>query len=547
MDEPARKKRRTSSPLERASSPLRKPPRRPSFASPTRASLARNYPNLLSFNPTSARSPIRARGKQARAFVLGETDTQEESSQGIMQEETSETVAGAEQRLPYVGNVTPRARKMTGQKTAGVPTGAIEDDELDLPTTPSQRGLEEQDEPRRGVLFSSPSKRPPRAKDSVKQSQLRPKAPPVQPPAPERQVEDGPDDGAQDPPEKREPPDPDLERRKQEKARLQKEVDHLEAQISGCVEEIVKEQKRDAEQALQHMERSDLVQFVLKVSGTDTKGEETTPISSLLCSFLPFSTTIPPRQRRYEDKPIPSHRPVDLANPIPYLEMFTSFKISTQLSLPRGKVFPFSNRVHQKHIIDIVGPQKLLTAQVFIIIDALANEVIDMHILRLSPWAERELGTLLGAKANEKDVGNACWAIESYWQIVTKRAQYWHRCETEFAHLRAGQTSEDTENIQSQAKDGKILSRRDLNRHLGRDTLILQDQFVLLKLSWRIGFDWTGEAESDVSVETAFPRVWTETDTADTFKKVPETFASLLQTRGVFEATRVMTALLFAQ
>jgi hypothetical protein len=555
MDEPARKRRKTSSPLERASSPLRKPPRRPSFASPTKASLARNYPNLLSSRPTSAGSPIRpnsrgdilARGKQARTYVLSETDTQEESSQDVFQEETSEKIAGAQQRAPYVGSATPRARKGTGQRRAGTPTGGLEDDEPDLPTTPSQRGLEEQDGPRRGVLFSSPSKRPPRAKGPVKQSPLRPKAPPAQRTAPELQVVDGQDAGAQDTAEKREPPDPELERRKHEKARLQREMEELEAQVSRCTEEIVKEQNRDGIQPLLSYERSDLSEFILKVSGADTKVEETTPISSLLCSFLPFSTTIQSRPRTSKDKPIPSHRPIELANPIPYLEMFTSFEISTQLSLPRGKVFPSSNRVHQKHVIDIVGPQKLLTVQISVVIDALANEIIDMHILRLSPWAERELGTLLRAKGKENDIGNACWAIESYWQIAKKRAQYWRRCETEFAHLRIGQTSDDTENIRPQAKETRIVPRKDLYRHLGRDTLILQDKFVILKLNWRIAFDWTGEAESDVSVETAFPNVWTEADTAKTFKRVPETFTSLLHTRGVFEATRVMAALLFAQ
>jgi hypothetical protein len=41
--------------------------------------------------------------------------------------------------------------------------------------------------------------------------------------------------------------------------------------------------------------------------------------------------------------------------------------------------------------------------------------------------------------------------------------------------------------------------------------------------------------------------VWIEADAANTFAKVPETFASLLQSRGAFEATKVMTALLFAQ
>ena len=98
-----------------------------------------------------------------------------------------------------------------------------------------------------------------------------------------------------------------------------------------------------------------------------------------------------------------------------------------------------------------------------------------------------------------------------------------------------------------QANPNMKVSRRDLNRHLGRDSLILQDKHVLLKLHWRIAFDWTGEAESQVAAEPVFPKVWTEADTGKTFGKVPYTFASLLQSRGAFEATRVLVALLFAQ
>jgi len=555
MDEPARKRRKTSSPpAERPSSPLRKPPRRPSFASPTKASLARNYPNLLPSRPTSAGSPSRpdsrgdilARGKQARAYVLGETNVQKDLSQELSQEKEAEDgTAGAQQRPTSAQNTTPRAQRTVGHRSAAIPLGAAED-EPELPATPSQRGLEEEDGPRRGVLFSSPSKRPPRVKGPVKQSPLRPKAPPVQEAFSTQHIENGLEDGdARKTDEKRPPPDPELEKRKQEKARLEREVAELEAEVSRCTEEIVKEQQRSPVEAIRTSERSDLQNLIAKISGVDAKMAAAPPVSSLLCSFLPFSTiAIPPPRPKREEKPVPSHRPVELADPLPYLEMFTTMKYSTQLSLPRGKMFPSSNRVHQKHIIDIVG-QKLLTAQISIIIDALANEIIDMHILRLSPWAERELSTFLRKRAEEKDLSNACWAIESYWNIAQKRAQYWRRCETSFAHLLPGQTREDAENARPLAVAKPKMSRKHLNRHLGRDSLVLQDSHVLLKLNWRIGFDWTGEVESEVTVETAFPSVWTEADTSKTFSKVPETFASLLQSRGAFEATRIMAALLF--
>lgn len=233
---------------------------------------------------------------------------------------------------------------------------------------------------------------------------------------------------------------------------------------------------------------------------------------------------------------------------MPYLEMFTAFKFSTQLGLPQGKVLPSSKRVHQKHTIDITGPQKLLTVQLDVTIDCLSNEAIDMHVLRLPPWTERELGTFMRSKAKSKNLGIVCWAIDSFWDISTKRAAYWHKCETAFARLLPEQTTAGTENTRLvNAAKPNMLSRKDLGRHLGRDMLILKDKHVLLKINWRIEFDWTGEAESCVDAECAVPAVWKEADASDTFRKIPETFSSLLRTKGAFEATRILVALLFSQ
>jgi hypothetical protein len=481
--------------------------------------------------------------------VLGETDVQETSSREDARQNGRGTAApSSEELLPNAQNTTPRARRTATHRRAPVTSSAIDDEEPDLPTTPSQRGLEEQDGPRRGVLFSSPSKRPPRMKDPVKQSPLRPRAPPVQEASSTQYIEDGPQDTiTQEQIGKKEPLDPEIEKRKQEKARLQSELAELENQVSRFAEEIVKEQQRSPTEALRSADRTKLQDLITTITGEDGKEEAAPSVSSLLCSFLPFPTfAIPRPQAKGSARPVPSHRPIELTDPLPYLEMFTSLKFSTQLGLPRGKISPSSKRVHHKHTIDVVGPQKLLTAQLSVIIDALANEVIDMHILRLPTWAERELGTFLRQRAEEKDLGNACWAIDSYWNIAQKRAQFWQRCETTFTHL-FGQTKDNAENVHPQAKSDAKMSRRDLHRHLGRDSLILQDKHVLLKLNWRINFDWIGEAESEVTAEPAFPSVWLEADAANTFAKVPETFASLLQSRGAFEATKVMTSLLFAQ
>jgi hypothetical protein len=266
MSEPPAKRRRTNSPEQRASSPLKQPPRRrPSFASPTKASLARGYRGILASTSSLAPSPKRsthgdiiARGKQARAFVLGETDVQPGRDNQSFGEE-SEASVGA-QEAAGDQNTRPRVRKTNPMASTSAPidAGEVDQDETELPATPSQKGLE-QDAPRRGVLFSSPSKRPPRVKDSVKRSPLKSKAPAVQSDGLATSVEDGPADEDTEHARQRQPPDPEVERRKQEKARLQREVEELEAEVSRCVEEVVKEQRRTPEEALRPTERADLM------------------------------------------------------------------------------------------------------------------------------------------------------------------------------------------------------------------------------------------------------------------------------------------------
>lgn len=505
----------TKATFDRASSPLRKPPRRPSFASPTKASLARNYPSLLPQRPASSgsetprgngRGDLLARGKQARAFVLGDKDADSQTREGAMNgDDADQHNTGAERPRASKPqkNITPRARR-TMASTRAAAAGNTSDDDADLPATPSQRKLDEQDTPRRGILFSSPHKRPPRLKDPVKQSPLKPKVSAVHEDRPEISRDDD-----VSPPEQKEKSsiDPELEKRKQEKLRLLRELDELESQVSRCTKEIVKIQGQSATHVLPPSEREDLIVFVNKISKASGEEEQAPPISSLLCSFLPFSTRVipPPKLQQAKQKPIASHQPLDLDDPLPYLEMFTALKFNTHITLPQDDVSASSDSVHQQHIIDISGPQELLKASLSVLIDTVTNTIIELKILRLPSWAERELGAFIRAKARKQDLGNVCWAINSYWEVIKKRAEYWHKCEISFSHLIPGRTSGDTENINN--RSGKTMLRKDLNRHLGRDALVLEDEHVMLRIGWKIGFDWSGEAESEINVEPAVPQV----------------------------------------
>ena len=180
--------------------------------SPTKASLARFNPNLLSqkrdTSPSRSRSASRngrfSRGQDLRNYVLSTApDTNGESpiaqaserkTQGVATESTNiadssehngsqngqqKTAVGQSRPHPLAPSI--RANVQPNAEPAG--------DEADLPATP--QGLEdiEYDPPPRGILFSSPSKRGRRGKSNaqkLKSSPLKPVAQPL--PTPDNDI-----------------------------------------------------------------------------------------------------------------------------------------------------------------------------------------------------------------------------------------------------------------------------------------------------------------------------------------------------------------------
>ncbi|KAF2199845.1 hypothetical protein GQ43DRAFT_442099 [Delitschia confertaspora ATCC 74209] len=572
MAEPTAKRRRTTPPdaIDGTTSPLKKRPVRPSFASPTKASLARYNPGLLP-RATSTESAISksnrqgeaiSRGKQARAYILGGNGEEESGNRGDM-------VAGAEQPgASNPANITPRA-----QRTRSTDGGEGQEEE-DLPITPSVRALQNQDTPRRGILYSSPSRRPPRQKGVTQESLTRPKDDFAIPGAQDKPA--GVQEDGQGGPSGQQENGPDhLLEKKLEKERLQRIVQDLEEEISHYTRMLQEEQSRNANDILGTQELDELIDTINKAdpSPTSPPPQEPQPLISLLASFLPFSRPIlqpsPPQaiSDGGDETPVPSHCPLDLEDPLSYLSMFAPFTYTSSISLPSPLREDYGLQMHRIHI---ENPSKLLTATIVLTISVSAHEITALEIVNLSAEAECDLGEFVRRKAKERDVGAVFWALGSYWDITKKRAECWHRCEEEFGHLIPGHTELDKENRTGGNKkkrkgsqwdddDGEVsgvlegkekgkgmgLSRKQLHRHLGKKTLVLQSKEVLFQVEWKIGFDWTGEAESEVKGMAAVPRVWTEADERNALKRIPETFNTLVNERGVFEATKVMVALLF--
>jgi hypothetical protein len=158
------------------------------------------------------------------------------------------------------------------------------------------------------------------------------------------------------------------------------------------------------------------------------------------------------------------------------------------------------------------------------------NPTVDsLHISNLSPWAKREVGEWFDARAEEGDISAVGFALGRYWDISTTRAQCWVRCCEELGHLVTcatdAQRSDKGERQKTGGKEAqrqvgedeemhdaneaqnvpKSISKRELHSHLGRQELILKNDDVILRISWHLGFDWTGEVESVIAAKAAFP------------------------------------------
>ena len=278
--------------------------------------------------------------------------------------------------------------------------------------------------------------------------------------------------------------------------------------------------------------------------------------------------------------PVPSHKPIQLEDPLPYLRAFTPLTVTSIETLvpSSGSDEPLLPR----HAITLSSPHELLKVELHLDVNT-SNQAVDSFALTsVSPWAELELGTWARKTATTGDIASVGWACGRYWDVASVRARCWNRCSTVFPNLlgtlqveEAVQTADvrrKTGSSAKQARDGKRIEdpveedeegnnseresdgdfpsepripRSSLLQHLGRQSLLFTQSGVSLLISWSIGFDWTGETESHVSATASFPRRWREADERASLGKIGVVFDRLVAERGVFEAVRVVVALFF--
>lgn len=455
------------------------------------------------------------------------------------------------------GSPRPEPELPSEEITRSVNARRLEREEPELPPTPTQRGIPDPivTTPPTGI-HDTPSKRGRRSKslgNKLKSSPLKPRDPPPSEPAKEKWS-----------PEDSEPihePEPELEHLlKPEKSKRRKSARFLVpedpyAAKKKARDDLLKElQQLQADVALANQENErlrlhqesgkrrptaapnpdELLALLKRATEKPLKPKpKPTSIFKSIGQFLPFSSRrrTQPISSSDLEKPLPSHLPIAVDDPLPYLQAFSPLNYTSSIILlPQEQIFPDSTAevpeqpTLQKHLINASHPTGLFAARLTMIVNSSTLSITDIEIPNLDASSEQELGPFVRQRAtgNEtlgKDINVICWAMGRWVEVAIKRAAFWCAIEADFStpkarlkslqkHSKNGKRKRQDVNGEDEvdAGDKQTWTRRQLLPHMGRTSIEIVSEEVELRVEWRIGFDWTGEAESAISAWARVPK-----------------------------------------
>ena len=431
--------------------------------------------------------------------------------------------------------------------------GIGEDGEPNLPSTPSQLGLEPPRERPKGLLFSSPSRRSRRKRrSSVRSSPLKP---PDVPPDYQNQNREslvaslGPRRYIANTPK---PPPPPEEARLLE---MRSKLGDLEKQLQDIEDKILrqllvspwqqdgrKEAKGISKQNKEIVQRgAKVVQLrdeILQIQAAqsidhgqarpeaiDWKIATVKPstISQRLAEFLPFSMKHrPPEPRSPSPKNMGANQVLDLDMPESTAAPFT-ITTSDTLLLPSA----LDNSLLQRQDVHMSTPQQTLTCDLQLTANIATQRISHLDIQAISPWAESELGSWLRQSREEMELATLGRAFGRYWEDARLRGKCWVSCKQNFTNLVANAPDSNSPLL-----------------YLGLQDLIFARSNVQLKVTWHISLSDRGEVESHSSAYPRFPAAWQQEANSE-LTKVGDAFTMLLEDKGVSEAIRIICKVVF--
>ncbi|KAK4165648.1 hypothetical protein QBC43DRAFT_315591 [Cladorrhinum sp. PSN259] len=299
-------------------------------------------------------------------------------------------------------------------------------------------------------------------------------------------------------------------------------------------------------------------------------------------SFLPFNkpgTELPslfPVTNTSEDKPIISHHPIPFKSTeeaLPFLQIFTPLTFtSTVFSLPD------TQPLLQKHSITAssTSPRGLFTARIEMTVNTKTLGITELSVPKLDPNAVAELNPFVQKIVKKDDdvpssglynnVSVLTWSMAEWLRVSVQRAKVFSTLENEVGdkerlqkmvrrmrerkqkrrRKRKRRDAEREEDIDEEDEDGegdekegkKHFEARELLPYMGRTCMDLEvpclnsddeAETSKLRVVWKIHFDWTGEARSELGVLVGVPGKWHKHDDRGQLSGIPRLFDELIQ------------------
>ncbi|KAF0637777.1 hypothetical protein FPSE5266_09533 [Fusarium pseudograminearum] len=338
------------------------------------------------------------------------------------------------------------------------------------------------------------------------------------------------------------PFDPDAEKKKKREM-IQKEIESLKKDLEVARRENERiRAMQESGRVLAPVDQNEVIDLIQRhLMDMDTEPSQTSTQQLLQAALkptalLPFGKHIAPAPSApVEDKLayIKSHYPVPMTagEELPYLQLFTPFTASSTISiLPQTDDQP----LRQLHSIVLRSREipGLFTAKVEMTVNPLELSVLELDVTTLEPTAKPELGQFIEKictgdcnRSMQRNVGILSWAMGEWLRVAVERAGFWCQLEqtlgskdgiskvtTQMRTKKRRRRDDDGDEDMDEPAGVDSVKKADLIRYLGQQHYDIsipyndaEESAANVRFNWKVEFDWTGEAQTKLSVLVGAP------------------------------------------
>lgn len=225
----------------------------------------------------------------------------------------------------------------------------------------------------------------------------------------------------------------------------------------------------------------------------------------------------------------------------------TSRPVVQSIPLNLSSIAPFSANVQQSFLdrsnlenvlisqdIEILDPRRGLVAAMGGLVDPISQKVTKQTSSHHFPLPNNELQLWLAQSGTDRPLETIGKTIERYGIVSSLRDQCWALCREEFGQL--------VDNAPDQSGIGMKRHENDV-----------QYMRLTLQSTLRLGFRWQilieddGNVRSEVTPSLALPDTWANHDRNDDLSRLEEIFTSLLGQQGITQAIITLTRILISR